>query len=184
MKMHRGMRPHDIPILMKIAVKQSESQIAVIFNDWLMKDLAHEMYISASEISESLNRSAIAELISRDKQTLLKENIYNFVVHGMRFVFPQKPGRLAKGIPTAFSNPSLINQFQPYTTIVWAHFDGPTEGESIEPLHRNLPRACLRDPELHNLVALCDTLRIGREKERKIAAAVLKNYFDRFLTFT
>lgn len=42
------MRPHDIVVLLKIAVKGDKS--------WLMKDLSFELGISASEISESLNR--------------------------------------------------------------------------------------------------------------------------------
>ena len=50
MKKHNGMRPHDIVILLKIAAKGK--------TQWFMKDLSYELSISASEISESLNRSA------------------------------------------------------------------------------------------------------------------------------
>ena len=64
MKKHSGMRPHDIAILLKIASKGKEP--------WYMKDLAYELSISASEISESINRSIIAGLISSDKKTLKK----------------------------------------------------------------------------------------------------------------
>jgi hypothetical protein len=52
MKKHSGMRPHDIVILLKIAAKDDR--------DWYMKDLAYELGISASEISESIHRSVIA----------------------------------------------------------------------------------------------------------------------------
>ncbi len=55
MKKHSGMRPHDIAALLKIARKGRES--------WFMKDLAHELRISASEISESINRSIIGGLM-------------------------------------------------------------------------------------------------------------------------
>ncbi len=63
MKEHSGMRPHDIVVLLKIAAKNADS--------WYMKDLAHELNISASEISESINRSVIAGLIFADKKRLM-----------------------------------------------------------------------------------------------------------------
>lgn len=47
MKKHNGIRPHDIAILLKIASKDQQN--------WYMKDLAYELGISASEISESIN---------------------------------------------------------------------------------------------------------------------------------
>ena len=64
MKKHSGMRPHDIVVLLKIAAKGKKT--------WLMKDLSYELGISASEISESINRSVIAGLISYDKKKLMK----------------------------------------------------------------------------------------------------------------
>lgn len=39
------MRLHDVAVLLKIAAKEG--------TDWFMKDLAYELGISASEISES-----------------------------------------------------------------------------------------------------------------------------------
>ena len=47
MKKHSGMRPLDVVILLKIASKGKQ--------DWFMKNLAYELEISASEISESIN---------------------------------------------------------------------------------------------------------------------------------
>ena len=59
MKAHNGMRPHDIAVLLKILSMEE---------GWMSKDLAASLYISASEISESLNRSMIAGLLSADKK--------------------------------------------------------------------------------------------------------------------
>ena len=55
MKKHNGMRPQDIVILLKM--------ITIRKSTWLFKDLAEELKISPSEISESLNRSQIAGFI-------------------------------------------------------------------------------------------------------------------------
>ena len=46
MKKHSGMRPLDIVVLLKIALYKGEN--------WKAKDLASNLKISASEISESL----------------------------------------------------------------------------------------------------------------------------------
>ena len=67
MKQHKGMRPQDIVILLKIAALKDKQ--------WLAKDLARELNISASEVSESLNRSKLAMLISADKKLIMKNNL-------------------------------------------------------------------------------------------------------------
>lgn len=51
MKSHNGMRTQDIVILLKI--------IALGDQKWQYRNPASQLYISISEISESLNRSAI-----------------------------------------------------------------------------------------------------------------------------
>jgi len=99
MKKHSGMRPHDIVILLKIAAKGEQP--------WLMKDLSYELGISASEISESINRSVIAGLISYNKKTLMKLNLLDFLSYGLRFVYPEQPGALVRGVATAHAAPPL-----------------------------------------------------------------------------
>ena len=64
MKAHKGMRPQDIVVLLKIFSLGEE--------DWLNKDLSNSLFISQSEISESLNRSLYAGLIGIDKKTIQK----------------------------------------------------------------------------------------------------------------
>ena len=62
MKKHNGMRPQDVVILLKIASKKQLQ--------WQMKDLAIELMISSSEVSEAINRCVQAGLISADKKHL------------------------------------------------------------------------------------------------------------------
>jgi hypothetical protein len=58
------MCPHDMVVLIKIASKGDYQ--------WMMKDLSFELGISASKVSESLNRSVIVRLITPDKERLMK----------------------------------------------------------------------------------------------------------------
>lgn len=166
MKKHSGMRPHDILILLKIAVKGEQS--------WYMKDLANELGISASEVSESINRSVFAGLIAQDKIRLMRTAVMEFLEHGFRFVYPQQPGALVRGIPTAHAAKPLSDHIQSEEPYVLPYGKGTVRGQAIEPLHPNLAEACLRDADFYELVALSDALRVGRARERQLAVQELK----------
>lgn len=166
MKKHSGMRPHDIVILLKIAAKGKQP--------WFMKDLAVELDISASEVSESLHRSAIAGLISPDKKQLKTLSLLEFLQYGLRFVYPCIPGAKVRGLPTAHAAPPLSDTIISDDPYVWPYAKGTVRGESIEPLHAKLPQACLRDPVFYQYMALTDALRVGRSREKAIAIKTLK----------
>jgi hypothetical protein len=166
MRQHNGMRPQDIVILLKIASKGSKV--------WLMKDLAHELRISASEISDSFSRSVYAGLLSSDKKQLMKSALLEFLEHGLKYVFPQQPGAIVKGIATAYSAPPLVDEIQSNEFVVWPYAKGNIRGQAIEPLHPNVPAACLDDKNLYELLALADALRIGRKREKSLAIEELK----------
>ena len=160
------MRPHDIVVLLKIAAKND--------SDWFMKDLANELGISASEVSESLNRSAIAGLISQDKKRLMKLSILDFLLHGLRYVYPQKPGSRVRGVPTAHAAPPLASEIASSEPYVWPYGEGKVRGESIEPLHPKVPEASLKDPLFYEYMALCDALRVGKAREKNMATEGFK----------
>ncbi|HET8858812.1 hypothetical protein [Marivirga sp.] len=170
MKKHSGMRPHDIAILLKIASKRREK--------WLMKDLAQELKISASEISESINRSVIGGLISSDKRTLKKLALLDFLKSGIRYVYPQQPGALTRGIYTAISALPLKNEFMTEENFVWPYGKGKVRGQTIEPLHPNTPEACINDEKYYELMALTDAIRIGKVREQNLAFEMLKERMD------
>lgn len=166
MKKHSGMRPLDIVILLQISLYNEEN--------WLLKDLANKLKISASEVSESLNRSAIAGLISADKKTLMKDALIEFLEFGMKYVFPQKPGALVRGIPTAHSASPLKELLHSDEIYVWSFATGDVRGQAIEPLYKTVPEISKHDDKLYELLALSDALRIGRIREQKLAMEELK----------
>ncbi len=167
MKKHNGMRPHDVVILLKI--------IAIENENWLMKDIANELHISSSEVSESLNRSVWAGLISNDKKRIFKAALLDFLIHGLKYVYPQKPGAMVRGINTAHSAPPLSYNISSEQYYVWPYAEGNSRGFAIEPLHPNVPKACLEDKKLYELLALIDAIRIGSIREQNMAIDELKN---------
>ncbi len=166
MKKHRGMRAHDIVVLLKIAPLREK--------DWFVKDVAFDLGISQSEVSESLNRSKIAGLLATDKKTLLKNNLLDFLEHGLRYVFPTEPGAIQRGVFTAHSAPPLNQWFPADEPYVWPHADGKGRGQAIEPLHPGVPAACAKDNDLYELLALVDAIRLGRARERTHAINELR----------
>lgn len=166
MKKHSGMRPHDIAILMKIASLREKQ--------WLLRDLSMSLLISASEVSESLNRSVYAGLLSVDKKNLMKQALLEFVQHGLKYVFPVKPGPIVRGLPTAHSASPLKFIIQSQENFVWPWAFGKVRGQAIEPLYPKVPIACNNDEKLYELLALTDAIRVGKAREQEIAVHELK----------
>ncbi|MDE3253421.1 MAG: hypothetical protein KGO92_11485, partial [Bacteroidota bacterium] len=75
MKAHNGMRPLDIVVLLKI--------IAMGDKYWNHQSLAKSLYISQSEISESLNRSAFAGLMNPEKKRVFTQALQGFLFEGL-----------------------------------------------------------------------------------------------------
>ena len=167
------MRPKDIVILLKI--------ISLHTPGWQNKQLADELYISASEVSESLNRSAHAGLLSDDKTKVYTNALFEFIQYGLHYVFPAAPGAMVNGVYTAHSHPFIKKQFTSEIDYVWPYEKGRVRGLAIEPLYDSVPKAVQADKQLYAMLALIDIFRVGRVREIKFAAAELKKIFDESL---
>lgn len=166
MRKHNGMRPQDIAILLKI--------IAVGSSEWRLQSLSDSMSISLSEISESLNRSSIAGLIDYRKEKISRQNLFEFLIHGVKYVFPAEPGSLAKGIPTAHSHQYMKQFFKSEMNYVWREPSGNILGILIEPFYKKQVEAVINDEIFYKLMALIDVVRVGRVREQKVAIDELK----------
>jgi hypothetical protein len=161
------MRPQDVVILLKI--------IALDRMDWNNKQLAEELYISQSEVTESLKRSGIAGLIDMEKKKkVFRQSLMEFLQYGLRFVFPVQPGTLVNGMPTAHSHPFMQTHFSSETGYVWPDARGYDRGLSIEPLYKNQINAAKMDTKLYLMLALVDVIRVGRVRETIVAVEELK----------
>lgn len=160
------MRPQDIVILLKIIVKGDRP--------WTQLMLARELFMSQSEISESLARSKYAGLFLA-KKAVHREALLGFLVYGLPYVFPQKPGPVQRGIVTAHSAAPLTEVFVGEDPYVWPYAKGESRGKAITPLYPSVVQAVELDAELHQLLALVDTLRVGRAREKQLAIRYLKD---------
>lgn len=165
MKKHNGMRPQDIVILLDIITREEE---------WTMKDISRELNISGSEISESLQRSCMAGLIDGSKKNVMRNALMKFLKHGLRYVFPQTPGAIVRGIPTAYSAPPLNDMIMSGDKLVLPYPKGTERAQSVVPLYPTVAESALQNPKLYELLTLVDALRVGRVRERELAAVELE----------
>jgi hypothetical protein len=161
MKKHNGMRPQDIVVLLKI--------IALKHDDWKNTDLAYSLQISASEVSEVLNRCKISGLIDSNKRKIHLNSLKEFLLYGLKYVFPTEPGSLVRGIATAHSASPINEQISGNDMYVWPYDKGNQRGQAIEPLYKTLPAIVQNDKLFYELLAIVDTLRVGRARETEIA---------------
>lgn len=166
MHKQQTMSPHDIVILLKIVSYGNEP--------WYQQPLAESLGISQSEVSKSLQRSRYAGLIDPKGKVVMKMALMEFLQYGFRYVFPQKPGAVVRGVPTSHSATPLNAVIQASEVYVWPYAKGTIRGQSIIPLYPSLPEAALKDDQLHELLALTDALRVGRAREKEMAIMELK----------
>lgn len=167
MRDYNGMRPLDIVVLMKL--------IALKDNIWQYRDLSASLFISISEISESLNRSMIAGLVNSERKKVMRNALMKFIQYGMRYVFPEIPGAIVTGIETAHSHPFYKKHFAINMPYVWPAVDGNARGQAIQPLHRGVIGAVKQDEDLYKLLASIDILRVGKVREINLAITELKS---------
>jgi hypothetical protein len=166
MKSHNGMRPQDVVILLKV--------LTIADPNWQYRDLASSLFISVSEVSESLNRSQMAGLVDAGRRRVHRQSLMEFIEFGLHYVFPQFPGSMVTGIPTAHSYSFYAAKFASEMNYVWPDDNGTMRGLSILPLYKTVVKAVKQDDELYKLLASIDIIRVGRVREMKVAIAELK----------
>jgi hypothetical protein len=162
------MRPQDIIILLKIAILRGKK--------WQNRDLSSSLFISNSEISQSLVRSSIAGLYENNVKEVKRNALVEFIQYGLPYAFPQLPGPVLIGMATAHSHPFYKKKFISDQIFVWPYSEGNARGQAIEPLHKEVPKAALQDELLYKLLASIDILRVGKMREKKLAIEELKRH--------
>ena len=164
------LKPQDVLVLLK--------QVATPDHSWTYATLGSSLKISASQVHRSVRRAVAAGLAiseARDQWRTVRSALQEFAVHGIRYAFPATVGAPQRGVPTAHGTPPLSFEISSAAgeAPVWAHPRGAIRGPTLSPLSPTAPEAALGDPRLHELLALIDALRIGRSRERSIAAKLL-----------
>ena len=157
--------PQDVVVLAKLLSYPGRRPALV--------QMAVDLILSASQVHAALNRLAAARLVFKD----VRDSRANaraaeeFLVHGMKYMFPARRGEVTRGMLTSYAAPPLNRRISSGTDLppVWPLATGEHRGASLEPLHKMVPLAARADPGLYELLALLDALRDGRARERSLA---------------
>ena len=157
------LKPQDVLVVLRLATAPEP--------DRTFPRLAAALGISASETHAAVKRAIASGLVDRATRTVRKASLLEFLLHGLRYVFPAEWSGVTRGVPTSYAAPPLRSQFSiGELSPVWPHPDGTSRGEGLVPLYRSVPDAALRDPQLYEWLALVDAVRSGRARERRMAA--------------
>ena len=161
-----ALKPQDLLVVLKLWVGRGRG--------WNYQRLAHELGMSAAEAHNAVVRAREAGLLPSGELSAPPSPIpiKEFLIHGAKYAFPTKLGQVTRGFPTAHAASPLKDELQADTDLppVWPHKDGTVRGTSVEPLYKSATEAALSDPALYELLALLDALRMGRARERQLAA--------------
>jgi hypothetical protein len=163
-----SLKPQDILIVLKLVV--------IGEHQWSYSSLAYELVMSPSEVHAGVKRATECHLMDPCGRRPLLRAVEEFLICGVKYVFPPRLGGPTRGIPTAYAAPPLVHKIvQPNEPPpVWAYTDGHVRGFEFEPLYKSAPRAALNDQRLYELLALLDAIRGGRARERGLAEEELR----------
>ena len=164
------MKPQDVVLLLKI--------ISTDNNLWQQVPTAEAIGMSQSEVSEAVKRLKFSGLLDPKGKKVMRSALVEFLQYGIRFVFPQKPGAVVRGVPTSHSASPLREKIQSSEHYVWPYAKGKLRGQSIIPLYPSVPEAVQKDSIFYEMLALVDALRVGRARERELALIELKKRIE------
>jgi len=200
-----SLKPQDVLVVLKLCAVASSPGHGARPQRPPMAVLGVELGLSSSEVHAAIRRGRASGLLldafqSIDKgQTKRKHlrdvppaptirartarperinvtGVVEFLVHGLKYVFPPHRGGMTRGIATSYAAAPLKGFIargeEPIP--VWPFAEGNERGIELTPLYRTVPFAALRDSALYELLAIADALREGRARERKIAEEQLR----------
>lgn len=176
-------------VLKLVALRKAEKQ-------WTYAELSKDLFMSASQVFRSVQRAEASRFLAAptvppppprppegEPRIWLwpnRRHLKEFLIHGLKYVFPAERGGPTRGIPTAEAGPPLSQHFGHDFQLppVWPCPDGPFRGIAFSPLYKNVPQAALQDSKLYELLTLVDAIREGRAREREIAIRELTARLD------
>ncbi len=160
------LQPSDVLIGLKLCLAGNTEKS--------FEQLEHETRISSSTLHRSVKRLHQAKLIRQDKAVNQKAFL-DFIHYGVKYAFYVVPGGLTRGIPTAYAAPPLNGIMSEANEIpVWPDVEGSARGFAVSPLHGSAGFIARKDPDLYELLALVDAIRIGNARDQREATKCLQ----------
>ena len=103
------MKPQDILVVLKI---QSLSDEAVDSSVACPQRMLAEMTgLSLSEVNAACRRLEEVGLLAPERRRVVRSALLEFLVHGLKYVFPVTVGKASRGMPTGYAAAPLRELF-------------------------------------------------------------------------
>jgi hypothetical protein len=158
------LRPSDVVIACQLTIA----------HDTPFAQLASETGISVGECHNAVRRLGAASLLNPVARRPASEVLVRFLVNGVPHAFPPQIGPSVIGVPTALAAPVFSAHVADPEPYVWPDLDGTLQGLALTPLFPRAAELPTRNPELYELLAIVDALRVGQVRGRKLAEELLQ----------
>lgn len=169
------LKAQDILVLLKL--------ISIGKENWSYQRLSFLIGLSASQLHSSVKRCRKLTLAREEGKRIIPNtnNLEEFIIHGLKYIFVVKRGEVTRGIPTSIAAPPMLDklvQSKMELPPVWPDPEGEVRGISFSPLHKYAPLAAKQDNSLYELLVLVDVIRGEGAREKQIAIEELTRKFS------
>jgi hypothetical protein len=159
-----SLRPVDLVVAMRLTLSPGDKY----------DSLARALGIGLSAAHRSVKRLEASGLVLPHRRASSRTVLIEFLIHGARYAFYPVTGPESPGVPTAYSGPPLAHLIVHERPMVWPSGNGSARGDTLVPLYEGAAALPHRDSALYEALTLVDAIRVGRARERKMAAEMLE----------
>ena len=164
MKRAESLRPVDIAVALRLVVRPGAGY----------EDLGQTLGIGLGGGHRAVRRLERANLLARERREVLKDNLCELLIHGVRYVFFAEVAGETLGVPTA----QIPGSGESGRSFVWPSARGSSRGDAVSPLFHQAIELPESDPEVYGALAVVDSIRIGGIRERKEAGRWLRAWLN------
>lgn len=163
------LQPADTLILFGVICERDER--------WTFRSLAERLGVALPKVQRALARLGEAGLYDPERRRAVVPAAEEFVVHALKYLQPLHEGPLVRGVPTAWAAAPLRDELAGDDELapVWPSPHGAVRGAAVEPLDPVVPALVERWPDVAELAALADAIRLGDRRTRSAATRHLRN---------
>jgi hypothetical protein len=147
--------------------------------EWTVRSLARELHMPLATVQRALSRLSKTPVFDAPTRRVDISACQELIEHALPFLAPARLGARARGTPTAWAMPALVRRLRVSADApqpVWPQGRGGMRGVSIRPLYPGVVSLAAADPEMHQLLALTDVMRLGDTRLRRRAAGLLLSW--------
>lgn len=144
--------------------------------EWTVRSLGKELGLPSASVQRSLDRLAATPAFDARRRRVSPGACDEIFNHALRYLAPARPGGETRGLGTSWAalplSKHLAQADEPPP--VWPDPHGELRGLEVMPLHPAVVSLARADPEMYELLALVDALRLGDTRTRGLAVELLR----------